>query len=166
MNPVRELRRSAGVSQRELAERAGTSQPTVASYESGTRSPTWRTVQRMSESVGLSPFVLYSAPMTREERRSLALHEVVAARVEENPEVLARARGALRRLKASHPHVVLFDAWDHLLRLPPSFVADVLRDPRPFARELRHVTPFVGVLSAAERAEVYQRFRRAERGAA
>ena len=166
MNPVRELRRVLRLSQQHLAERAATSQPTIASYESGTRSPTWRTIERLSESVGLEPYVFYSSPMTREERRSLALHHVIADRVEQDAGEVARARRALERMRERHPHVVLFDAWDHLLQLPAAFVADVLRDPRPFARELRHVTPFVGVLTASERADVIRKFRRNERGAA
>jgi hypothetical protein len=36
----------------------------------------------------------------------------------------------------------------------------LLTDHDPWARELRHVTPFGGVLSAAERAEVYRAFAR------
>jgi hypothetical protein len=37
-------------------------------------------------------------------------------------------------------------------------VVDVLLDPHPRARELRQVTPFAGVLSPAERADVYRHF--------
>jgi hypothetical protein len=39
----------------------------------------------------------------------------------------------------------------------------MLADPTPHARELRHVTPFAGVLTARERAEVYRTFARSER---
>jgi hypothetical protein len=42
----------------------------------------------------------------------------------------------------------------------------LLTDPDPWARELRHVTPFAGVLSAAERAEVYRAFANDEARAA
>lgn len=37
MNPVRELREAAGLSQQELAERSGVAQPNIAAYESGRR---------------------------------------------------------------------------------------------------------------------------------
>jgi len=39
----------------------------------------------------------------------------------------------------------------------------LLTDQDPWARELRHVTPFAGVLSAAERVEAYRAFANAER---
>jgi hypothetical protein len=39
----------------------------------------------------------------------------------------------------------------------------VLTDPVPWTRELRHVTPFTGILSAADRAQVYRAFAQRER---
>jgi len=47
-----EARRSAGVSQAELARRAGTSQAMVARYEAGAASPTVRTLRRLLHAVG------------------------------------------------------------------------------------------------------------------
>ena len=41
-------------------------------------------------------------------------------------------------------------------------LADALVSPGLHGRDLRHVTPFAGVLSAAERAAVYLQFRRDE----
>ena len=38
----------------------------------------------------------------------------------------------------------------------------MLVDPRPHARELRHLTPFAGVLTAEERARVYAEFTESE----
>ena len=40
MEPVQLIRAAAGMTQRQLADAAGISQPTVAAYESGTKSPT------------------------------------------------------------------------------------------------------------------------------
>lgn len=34
----------------------------------------------------------------------------------------------------------------------------ILTDPSPWARELRHMTPFAGILSARERADVLRQF--------
>jgi hypothetical protein len=45
-----------------------------------------------------------------------------------------------------------------LLDRPLESLVAVLTDPSPWARELRHVTPFAGVLSAEERAEVIHAF--------
>jgi transcriptional regulator with XRE-family HTH domain len=56
MNPlgeiVRETRLAAGLSQRALARRAGTSQPAVARYESGAAAPSWETLQRLTAACG------------------------------------------------------------------------------------------------------------------
>jgi uncharacterized protein len=49
---VRELRLAAGLSQRALARRAGTSQPAVARYERGLAAPSWETLQRLATACG------------------------------------------------------------------------------------------------------------------
>jgi uncharacterized protein len=49
---VRELRIAAGLSQRALARRAGTSQPAVARYERGAATPSWQTLQRLAGACG------------------------------------------------------------------------------------------------------------------
>ncbi len=49
---VRKLRVSAGLSQRALARRAGTSQPAVARYERGAATPSWGTLQRLAVACG------------------------------------------------------------------------------------------------------------------
>lgn len=46
------LRRDAGLSQRALARRAGTSQPAIARYERGAAAPSWETLQRLAEACG------------------------------------------------------------------------------------------------------------------
>jgi transcriptional regulator with XRE-family HTH domain len=49
---VRDLRADAGLSQRTLARRAGTSQPAVARYERGAATPSWETLQRLAAACG------------------------------------------------------------------------------------------------------------------
>ena len=49
---VREARRRAGLSQRDLARRARTTQSVVARIEAGTRSPTWDTLARLLAAAG------------------------------------------------------------------------------------------------------------------
>ncbi len=49
---VRGARLSAGLSQRALAKRAGTSQPAVARYERGVATPSWETLQRLMAACG------------------------------------------------------------------------------------------------------------------
>jgi transcriptional regulator with XRE-family HTH domain len=49
---LREARLGAGLSQRALARRAGTSQPAVARYERGAATPSWETLQRLATACG------------------------------------------------------------------------------------------------------------------
>lgn len=49
---LREARFEAGITQTELARRAGVTQPMVAAYESGTREPTVATFRRLAWALG------------------------------------------------------------------------------------------------------------------
>jgi transcriptional regulator with XRE-family HTH domain len=49
---IRTVRRRHGLSQAELARRAGTSQPVVSAYEHGRRDPTYATLRKLIEATG------------------------------------------------------------------------------------------------------------------
>lgn len=49
---VRLARLRSGLSQRELATRAGTSQPTLAAYETGRKAPSLKTLMRILKAAG------------------------------------------------------------------------------------------------------------------
>ncbi len=49
---IRTVRRRQGLTQAELARRAGTSQPVVSAYEHGHRDPTYETLRRLVEAGG------------------------------------------------------------------------------------------------------------------
>jgi transcriptional regulator with XRE-family HTH domain len=51
-NLIKLARHDGGLSQRELARRAGTSQAAIAAYESGRRSPTLQTLARIVRAAG------------------------------------------------------------------------------------------------------------------
>ena len=53
-NLLREARRRAGLTQRELAKRAGTAQSVVARIERGLRDPSWQTLERLIAAAGFS----------------------------------------------------------------------------------------------------------------
>jgi hypothetical protein len=57
----------------------------------------------------------------------------------------------------------LLREWDLILDRPLPALLAVLSDEGEWSRELRHVTPFAGVLGAAERAAVYRAFEEEER---
>jgi transcriptional regulator with XRE-family HTH domain len=160
MNTVLELRELAEMTQAALARAGGTSQPAISAYETDRKSPTIGTVQRLARAVGLDAAVEYFPPLTREDRRSLRLHRAIARRLRESPDaVLAQARLCLANMMARQEELSLpLREWSVLLERPLEALLPLLTDPDPWARELRHVTPFAGVLTAAERAEVYRAF--------
>lgn len=164
MNVVRDLRRQAGLTQVQLAQAAGTSQPAIAAYEAGSKSPTLQTFFRIARAVGLEPVVSFVPALTREDRRSLALHRVIAQRLIDEPdEVLAQAQRNLAVMWERHPQArASLGEWRALLSGSLDDIVTTLCDPSLRARELRAVTPFAGVLTAEERANVYRSFANGE----
>ena len=164
MNPVQLIRAAAGITQRELADAAGTSQPTVAAYESGAKSPTWRTVERIASSVGLVCYPAVVRPLTRDQRRSLYLHAAIAKELTNRPtEVIEIARQNIDKMRSVNPHAWrLLDEWERILRGMTIQIVARMLDPSEHARDLRQATPFAGVLTPAQRADVYRSFRSAE----
>lgn len=162
MEPIRALRERAAVTQQSLAHAGGTSQPTIAAYEAGRKSPTVQTLQRLAAGVGMHAAIEYCSPLTREDGRSLELHRAIARRLAADPRaVIKQARGNLARMRRSNRHAAkLLREWDVILDRPIPALTATLTSPSEWARELRHVTPFAGVLSAGERAAVYQAFAR------
>lgn len=161
VNPIWALRLRAGLTQTELAERAGTSQPTIAAYEGGAKSPTLRTLERLAGAAGTELAVAFVPPLTREDRRSLALHAAIAERIAAAPAaVIRRAERNVAHMREVNPHASdLLEEWERVLRWPVPEIIRVMLDPGLRARDLRQVTPFAGVLDPAERSQVYRRFR-------
>lgn len=70
---MRNARRQAGLSQRDLARRARTAQSVVARVEAGTTSPTWDTLLRLLAAAG---FELHTNLQLRPVKRSHMLDDV------------------------------------------------------------------------------------------
>ncbi len=49
---LKEVRRRHGLTQADLAQRAGTSQPVISAYERGLRDPSYETLRRLVEAAG------------------------------------------------------------------------------------------------------------------
>ncbi len=90
---IREARLAAGMTQVQLAHHAGTAQPAVAAYESGTRTPTVATLERLLDACE-HDLDLYARPRIR--RGAESLNQLASAIAED----LARdkERDALRLL--------------------------------------------------------------------
>jgi len=161
---VRTIRTVTGMTQRSLADAAETSQPTVAAYESGAKSPTWRTVERIARSVGVSCHAMVGTPFTRDQERSLFLHIAISQVLRSRgAAVIDIARCNISRMRSVNPHAsALLDEWDRILEGTDSQIVARMLDPSDHGRDLRQVTPFAGVLTPAQRAAVYASFRAAE----
>jgi transcriptional regulator with XRE-family HTH domain len=171
---VRSARQSAKLTQAGLATRAGTSQPTVAAYETGRREPTVPTLDRLVRAAGFTlEWILQPTqprPLTREERRSLFVHRAIARKLlADPPGVLAHARRNLMTIRAANREGSAnrwLDQWDKLLAVGSiAAIVGVLTSHDEQARELRQNTPFAGVLSESDRASVYAMFRASEHAA-
>lgn len=161
-NAVRSLRLQTGLTQEEMAARSGTSQPTIAAYEAGVKSPTLATLKRMAAALGLDVAVSFIPTLTREDRRSLAYHEAVAAALRKDPDAgLALARRNLERAMRAQPGAHhLWREWQAWLALPLDELIGKLLEPSVEARDMRQVSPFAGILSSRERVRVLKRFQR------
>jgi len=90
---IRSARRAAGITQLELAARAGTAQPAVAAYESGSRTPSFTTLERLLGACEYDVEVLARARV----RRGAASLAELAVTIEEDLDA-GRERDALRLL--------------------------------------------------------------------
>ena len=85
------------------------------------------------------------------DRRSLALHEAVAAKLEGDPNLLNVARLNLERWHRTNPTPALTE-WARLLDTTPFHeLLALLRSPSEDAVRLRQSSPFAGVLAPEER---------------
>ena len=98
-------------------------------------------------------------PHDRLERRSLALHRAVAAKLRERPELLAIAFENLDRWSQmgsrSQPY---WDTWQSILARPLEEILTVISEDTPRMTELRQSSPFAGVLEPKERWHIYDTF--------
>ena len=83
---IKEARSAAGLTQAQLAERAGTSQPTIAAYEAGDKVPNVSTLERVLRATGTT-LVASRSPSARPSGR---LRRLLEQRREEIVELAAR----------------------------------------------------------------------------
>jgi hypothetical protein len=91
------------------------------------------------------------------DRRSLALHEAVAAKLDQQPDLLNVARANLARWLAHSPSPALQE-WQALLdRATLQDLTALLRSPTESAARLRQSSPFAGILTPVERHAILDR---------
>ncbi|MGF1648699.1 MAG: helix-turn-helix domain-containing protein [Kineosporiaceae bacterium] len=101
--------------------------------------------------------------LTREQARSLWLHQAVAGHLVVDPGgVIARAQKNLNRIRAVHSDgwaSAWLDRWEQVLAAGPDHVLQALTSRSEEAIELRQNSPFAGVLTEDERQGALGAFR-------
>jgi hypothetical protein len=94
------------------------------------------------------------------DRRSLALHQAIADKLREHPDLLAVARDNLDRWsktqQRSRPY---FEAWRELLGLPLEELLNAVVEDSERMTALRQSSPFAGILEPKERWSTYDAFK-------
>lgn len=91
------------------------------------------------------------------EVRSLAFHAAVAARLREDPRVLAKARARVEGwLETGRVHPEYAEAWTALLARPLDELCDALVVDDERMRTLRSVTPFAGAIDPRARWRIWR----------
>jgi hypothetical protein len=108
----------------------------------------------LATSEGLSPYTRHVRSHEWIDRRSLALHEAVAAKLEADPELLGIARTNLARWLERERAGALLE-WAALLdQRPLREIVALLRSPDERSTRLRQSSPFAGVLTREERLRI------------
>lgn len=93
----------------------------------------------------------------RLDRRSLALHQLVADKVRADPGLLDKARGNVRRWQESHASSSpALAEWEHILAGTTDQITRFLTERSEKATRLRQSSPFTGILTEAERCDIYE----------
>jgi transcriptional regulator with XRE-family HTH domain len=156
------------MSQQAVADTAGTSQPTVAAYESGRVTPSVSTLDRLLTACGYTIDIvpdIGTPRWTRVEEKSLAIHRQIAARLLQDPEhTVKKARSNLVLLRnADRGHSARWlDEWDDLLDRPTDEIVTAMLARTQHAIDLRQMTPFAGVLTDSERRKALRSVNRTE----
>ena len=96
-------------------------------------------------------------PHTLHDRRSLAMHQVIAERIRSDPGLLEGPRARVadwQRSRTMNPEYPR--RWAQLLNGPLDELIAVLLDPGDDATELRHVSPFAGIVDMQTRDRIYR----------
>jgi hypothetical protein len=92
------------------------------------------------------------------DRRSLALHEAIAAKIEGDPQLLDVARGNLKRWLEISQRPALLEWQRRLDDTPVPQLIAFLRSRDEDAARLRQSSPFAGLLSCEERRHIFDRY--------
>lgn len=152
---IRTARERAGMTQAVLADRAGTSAPTISAYEHGTRHPRADVLLRVLTAAGVEPLLVPSS--TRNTRYVDLYCDAMADLVRANPTLLDQAHDELDRMRPNDNVAT----WRRLLDAGPTAVVAVLTSRDPDVRGLKADNPFarLGLIDEDTRLELLDRAR-------
>ena len=157
---IKAVRASTGLSQRAMAEAAGTSGPTIADYEAGRKEPRLSTLSRIAEAAGLELELRvvpsdHERALDRQRRLRRATAAATAVRVRErwdDAQSLALNQlvvlAANTRGRSGEQWVA---TWRHAVDDGPEAVSQLLLRSDEYGDDLRQVAPFAGLLTDDER---------------
>lgn len=150
---IRTARRSGGLSQRALAEKAGTSGPTVAAYERDTKDPRASTLLRLLAAAGADVQLVGRRPAADRFRDLLAA--AIADKVAADPTLLERA---VEVMDGGVWHSDYAPQWRALVAAGPEAVIGVLTSTHPDALALKADSPFtlLGLIGEKERRQLLE----------
>jgi hypothetical protein len=95
------------------------------------------------------------------ETRSLAMHCLIARKINTDPSLLEIARQNLSKWCTRYGDSVpaALEEWRAILDRPWPAIASLITDPGESSARLRQSSPFAGILTPAERRRVYEAFR-------
>lgn len=95
------------------------------------------------------------------EARSLAMHAVIARKIERDPKLLQIARSNVQRWREQRTEAqpAWLDEWRELLNQPWEEIAALITEPSENGARLRQSSPFAGILTNQERWRIYEAFR-------
>jgi hypothetical protein len=131
-----------------------------------------RRLRKRRKAAGLKPKIIWVSDDPVEDSvysshrlldaRSLAMHAVIARKIEQDPSLLSIAKRNIERWSARRPpgrHTGWLQEWSKLLEEPWPRVAALITDTHERATRLRQSSPFAGLLSQKERRIIYAAFR-------
>ncbi len=93
------------------------------------------------------------------DRRSLAFHRLIAAKIEAEPQLIGVASRNIDRWKQQGRSESYLSEWESVLRKGVGEVVSVLRSAGQRAKRLRQSSPFVGILAQEERDGILRAYR-------
>jgi hypothetical protein len=95
------------------------------------------------------------------EARSLAMHAVIARKIERDPTLLAIAHRNVERwrIRWKDAPPAWLEEWQEVLKQPWQHIAALITEPSENGARVRQSSPFAGILTNKERWRVYEAFR-------